>query len=110
LDAYLKAADLLSDLKLPLIRTVSPQGELTGRRLSPREALAMVKRHSVAAGIGRHICNHSFRATGISNFLQNGGSLENAQAIAAHESPRTTKLCDRTRDEISLDKIERVRF
>jgi site-specific recombinase XerD len=83
---------------------------LTGKRLTPREALAMVKRRSAAAGIGRHICNHSFRATGITNFLQNGGSLENAQAIAAHESPRTTKLYDRTRDEISLDEIERVRF
>lgn len=110
LDAYLHAAGLLGEPKSPLFRTVSRHGALTSRQLTPREALAMVKRRSAAAGIGRHICNHSFRATGITNFLQNGGSLENAQAIAAHESPRTTKLYDRTRDEISLDEIERVRF
>lgn len=110
LDAYLQAARLLSNPKSPLFRTVSRHGELTDRRLLPREALAMVKRRSAAAGIGRRICNHSFRATGITNFLHNGGALENAQAIAAHESPRTTKLYDRTRDEISLDEIERVRF
>jgi integrase/recombinase XerD len=70
----------------------------------------MVKRRSLTPHIGSRICCHSFRATDITNFLQNGGSLENAQAIAAHESPRTTKLYDRTRDEISLDEIERVRF
>ena len=34
--------------------------------------------------------------------------LENAQAMAAHESPRTTKLYDRTGDEITLDEIERI--
>lgn len=110
LDAYLKAAGLLLEPKSPLFRTISRSRTLTRNQLAPREALAMVKRRSAAAGTGRHICNHSFRATGITNFLQNGGSLENAQAIAAHESPRTTKLYDRTRDEISLDEIERVRF
>jgi len=35
-------------------------------------------------------------------------TIENAQAIAAHESPRTTKLYDRTSDEITLDEIERI--
>ena len=51
---------------------------------------------------------HTFRATGITAYLLNGGTVENAQAIAAHESPRTTKLYDRTADEISLDEIERI--
>ena len=50
----------------------------------------------------------SFRATGITAYLENGGTLEHAQAIAAHESPRTTKLYDRTADEITLDEIERI--
>jgi len=35
-----------------------------------------------------------------------GGTLENAQAM--HESPRTTKLYDRTGDEITLDEVERI--
>lgn len=53
-------------------------------------------------------CCHTFRATGITAYLDNGGTIENAQAIAAHESPRTTKLYDRTSDEITLDEVERI--
>jgi hypothetical protein len=40
--------------------------------------------------------------------MENGGTLENAQIIAAHESPRTAKLYDRTRDDITLDEVERI--
>jgi hypothetical protein len=54
------------------------------------------------------ICRHTFRATGITAYLENGGTLEHAQMIAAHESPRTTKLYDRTGDQITLDEIERI--
>jgi integrase/recombinase XerD len=53
-------------------------------------------------------CCHTFRATGITAYLENGGTIENEQNIAAHESPRTTKLYDRTADEITLDEIERI--
>jgi hypothetical protein len=42
--------------------------------------------------------------------MQNGGTREHAQQIAAHESSRTTKLYDRTQDEISLDEVERIRI
>jgi integrase/recombinase XerD len=51
---------------------------------------------------------HTFRATGITAYLGADGTPENAQAIAAHESPRTTKPYDRTGDEITLDEVERV--
>ncbi len=50
----------------------------------------------------------TFRATGITVCLDNGGTLEKAPRIAAHESARTTKLYDRTRDTISLDEIEKI--
>ena len=60
------------------------------------------------AGIDVDMCCHTFRATGITAYLDNGGTLENAQAMAAHESPRTTKLYDRTGDEITLDEVERI--
>ena len=53
-------------------------------------------------------CCHVFRATGITAYLEAGGTLENAQAMAVHESPRTTKLYDRTGDEITLDEVERI--
>jgi len=70
----------------------------------------MIKRRSRQAGLSEAICCHTFRATGITAYLENGGTIENAQAIAAHESPRTTKLYDRTQDAISLEEIERIRF
>jgi hypothetical protein len=56
---------------------------------------------------GRIGC-HTFRATGITAYLEAGGTLENAQAMAAHERPRTTKLYDRTGDEITLDEVQRI--
>ena len=109
-DAYLTAAGLSADeKKTPLFQTVrGKSGRLTGNRLNRFEAFQMIKRRVRAAGLSRRICNHSFRATGITTFLLNGGSLEHAQAIAAHESPRTTKLYDRTQDEITLDEVERI--
>lgn len=85
-------------------------GHLTDRRMSRSDAFRMVKRRAAAAGLSEKICCHTFRATGITAYLENGGTVENAQAIAAHESPRTTKLYDRTSDEITLDEIERIRI
>ena len=58
-------------------------------------------------GLGEANC-HTFRATGITAYLLNGGTLERAQAIAAHESPRTTKLYDRTDDEVTVEDIEKI--
>ena len=110
LDAYLAGAGLGAGAKGPLFRTLDRRRQLTATRLSAREALAMVKRRTRAAELGDRICCHSFRATGITNFLENGGTLEKAQQIAAHESPKTTKLYDRTSDQLTLDEIERIRF
>ena len=47
---------------------------------------------------------------GITAYLENGGTIENDQQIAAHESPRTTKLYDRTTDQITLDEITKIVF
>jgi integrase len=52
--------------------------------------------------------NYTFRATGITAYLKNGGSLENAAAMANHASTCTTQLYDRRRDEMSLDEVERT--
>ena len=76
--------------------------------MTRNDAFRMVKRRAAAAGLSSKTSCHSFRATGITAYLENGGTIENAQAIAAHESPRTTKLYDRTSDEITLDEIERI--
>jgi site-specific recombinase XerD len=68
----------------------------------------MVRRRA-AAGIATRIGNHSFRTTGITAYLSNGGTLENAAAMANHASTRTTQLYDHRRDAISLDEVERIR-
>ena len=58
----------------------------------------------------QRICCHTFRATGITATCEEGGTIEKAQAIAYHESPKTTKLYDRTSDQIDLNEIEKVRI
>jgi integrase/recombinase XerD len=68
----------------------------------------MIRRRAVDTGLQVKIGCHTFRATGITAYLEAGGTLENAQAMAAHESPRTTKLYDRTADVITLDEGERI--
>jgi integrase len=72
------------------------------------DVFRMIKRRAAATSLRSSTSCHTFRATGITAYLENGGTIENAQAIAAHESPRTTKLYDRTSDEITLDEVERI--
>jgi integrase/recombinase XerD len=107
LDAYLEAA-ALTDPQTPLFQSVDRARRLTGKALGRREVLAMIKRRAAAAALPASTCCHTFRATGITAYLSNGGTLEHAQQIAAHASPKTTKLYDRTRDAITLDEIERI--
>lgn len=108
LDAYLDAAGTRDQRHGPLFRAVDRAGCLTVGAVTRNDVFRMVKRRSRAAALPSSTCCHSFRATGITAYLENGGTIENAQAIAAHESPRTTKLYDRTSDEITLDEIERI--
>ena len=108
LDDYLARAGL-DEATAALFQSVDPAGRrLTGRALSRRLVLAMIKRRAAAAGLPPSTCCHTFRATGITAYLSNGGTLEHAQRIAAHASPKTTKLYDRTADAISVAEIERI--
>ena len=72
------------------------------------DVLRMIKHRAKAVGLPEEIGCHTFRATGITAYLENGGSIENAQAIANHESPRTTKLYDRTNDRSRCDDVDRI--
>ena len=72
------------------------------------DVLRMVKIRGKAIGLPESTCCHTFRATGITAYLENGGMIEKAQAIAAHASPRTTKLYDRTSDVLTLEEIEKI--
>ena len=93
----------------PLFRTIGRgTGRLTRIPLPQANAYAMVQRRALTAAIGTRIGNHSFRATGITAYLKNGGTLENAAVMANHASTRTMQLYDRRRDDITLDKVERI--
>jgi site-specific recombinase XerD len=109
LDEYIAAAGIAEDAAGPLFRTVAGRtGQLTNNSLWQQDGYRMIQKRALTAGIKTKIGNHTFRATGITAYMKNGGSLETAQHIANHESPKTTKLYDRRRDEISLDEVERI--
>src|SRR6058998_3233167 len=106
-DAYISAG-IAEYKKTWLFRSVNKNRQLTENAMTRTDVLRMIKRRAIAAGLPYSTCCHTFRATGITAYLEAGGTIENAQAIAAHESPRTTKLYDRTGDEITLDEVERI--
>lgn len=109
LHAYIENAQLSNDPKGMLFRsTVARTGTLTDRPLSQSDVYRMIGRRALAAGIMTKIGCHSFRATGITEYLRNGGKLEIAQQMANHESARTTGLYDRRDDQLTLDEVERI--
>jgi integrase len=109
LSAYIEAAAIAEEKKGPLFRTAKGRtGQLTTRRMAQAEVYLMIKRRAKDAGIKTAIGCHTFRATGITAYLQNGGKLEVAQQMAAHESSRTTGLYDRRGDTVTLDEVERI--
>ena len=107
LDEYIAAAGIAGDPDGPLFRTT---GRKTGlqQEMWQQDAYRMIQRRSAAVGLKTRIGNHTFRATGITAYLKNAGTLEHAQTMANHSSPRTTKLYDRRQDDISLDEVERI--
>lgn len=112
LHAYIAAAGIAEDRKGYLFRTSRGHlgTALSEQPMSQPDAWRMIRRRAAAAGIMAPIGNHSFRATGITAYLANGGALEHAQEMAAHESPRTTKLYDRTKERLTQDEVERIRL
>jgi integrase/recombinase XerD len=108
MDAYLDAAGIREEKKGPLFRSVDKHRTLTLKLLTRIDVWRMIKRRAREAGVPYSTCCHTWRGTGITEYLKNGGLLEKAQVIANHESARTTKLYDRRNDEISLDEIERI--
>jgi integrase len=105
LDAYLEAAGLVGDRKGPLFRSAQGRsGRLTGQAMARADVYRMLGRRAAAAGVATRIGCHSWRARGITAYLENGGLLEQAQQMPA----RTTKLYDRRSEAISLDEVERI--
>ena len=109
IDEYVKEAGIGDNKKGFLFRTaVGRTRQLSDRGMCQQDVHGMIRRRAKDAGIEAAIGCHTFRATGITTYLQNGGTLEKAQYMANHESSRTTGLYDRRQDEISLDEVERI--
>jgi integrase/recombinase XerD len=109
LDAYIAAAGIKSDRKGPLFRAaIGRTGLLSDRGLSRTDVWYMVRRRAADAHIETAIGCHTFRATGITDYLTNGGKLEIAQRMAGHSNAKTTGLYDRRNDDISVGEVERV--
>ncbi len=109
LSEYVGAAGLAEEPKTPLFRSARGKtGRLTENPMRQGDVYDMIRRRRIDAGIGTQIGCHSFRATGITTYMKNGGKLEVAQEMAGHESARTTGLYNRADDEVSLDEVERI--
>jgi integrase/recombinase XerD len=108
LDAYTAAAGIAGEKKSPLFRSFDRHRRLADRPMHRIDAWRMIKRRAQAIGLPETVCNHTFPATGITAYLENGDTIEHAQQIANHESPKTTKLYDRTSDRITLDEVEKI--
>jgi integrase len=110
LNASIAAAGLKSGQLL--FQSINSLGTaVTGRALNPYNAWAAIRKRARNAGFLTPVGCHTWRATGITIYLENDGRLEHAQQMAGHESPRTTKLIyDRTKDEITLSEVERIRL
>ena len=109
LHAYLDGCEIAEDRKGPLFRTIARgTGQLSRTPLPQANAYQMVRRRAAAVGIATIVGNHSFRATGITAYLKNGGTIERAAVMANHASTRTTQLYDRRSDEVTLSEVERI--
>ena len=104
--AYNEAARLADQTATPLFRAFDIKTQTLGARaLTRMKAWEMVQRRARAAGVTTDACNHTFRATGITTFLENGGTIEKARDMAAHASIRTTQLYDRRNKAVKLDDV-----
>jgi site-specific recombinase XerD len=109
LDRYIEAAGMEQERKTSLFRSADGRtGRLTDRVMSRADAYRMIGRRAVAAGVATKIGCHSWRARGITAYLENGGLLEHAQQMAAHASARTTKLYDRRGEAVSAEEVGKI--
>jgi len=106
--AYLDGANLRSQNGTPLFRSLDRKRNHSENRMAAEYSRWMVKRRSQKAGLGDLFNNHTMRASGITAYMMNGGTLEKAQQMAAHASFKTTNLYNRSGDAVTLDEVERI--
>jgi integrase len=111
LDLWLERSCLASTSSAPLFSSFGKNREtLNWRHLDRRSVLKLVEKRARTSGILKRVCCHSFRATGVTEYMNLGGTIEIAQRIAGHTSPSTTRIYDRSGDQLTLQEIERVQI
>ena len=111
LDEYIRDAGLSKDKAGPLFRSAAGRARrLSTHTMNRFDVYQMIQRRARTAGIDDSIGCHTFRATGITAYLTNGGKLEIAQRLAGHANAKTTGLYDRRSDAVAADEIERITF
>ena len=111
LDLWLERSDLASNPSAPLFPSFGKNREtIELRRLDRRSVLKLVEKRARTSGILKRVCCHSFRATGVTQYMNSGGTIEIAQRIAGHTNPATTRIYDRSGDQLTLQEIERVQI
>ena len=108
LDAYIAAAGIAEQKGTPLFRALDNHRRITERPLTPKKALQMMKRRAKQAGLPADTCCHTWRGTGITDYLRAGGLLEEAQKRAGHATVRTTNLYNRLDDAVTIDEVEKM--
>jgi integrase/recombinase XerD len=110
-DLWLERSYLASNPSAPLFPSFGKNREtIELRRLDRRSVLKLVEKRAKTSGILKRVCCHSFRATGVTEYMNSGGTIEIAQRIAGHTSPATTRIYDRSGDQLTLQEIERVQI
>ena len=110
-DLWLERSHLAANPSPPLFPSFGKNREtIESRRLNRRSVLKLVEKRAKASGILKRVCCHSFRATGVTEYMNSGGTIEIAQRIAGHTSPATTRIYDRSGDRLTLEEIERVQI
>lgn len=107
-DSYFAATGLWDQEHAPTFQAAIRKTKRLGtKRMTRHATLKMIQRRARGAEILTPICCHRSRATGFTDYLKNGGTLHKAQQMAAHESPKSTNLYDRTQVAVTLDRVER---
>ena len=111
IDQWLLASDLGCNPSAPLFPAFGKNKKTPELRHMDRTSVwKLVQARARASGLEKRVCCHSFRATGITEYMSAGGSLDIAQRIAGHSQLSTTKIYDRSRDRLTMDEIEKISF
>lgn len=107
----MRATSIEPGSRAPLFQSAARRAHaLTGEALDRGDVLRIVKRRCAPPGLPTSICNHSFRATGITIHQENGGDIVEAQKLAGHADPRTTQLYNRKSGTLLRAEVERAQL